>query len=146
MASRLHLLRHRDSYAQISQRDYDGPILQDRNFVVQPWNCVAERPCLFGLSPKVIGRRGTFSAISEPGQKTYVTLPSGKRVFRPFSRAAPRWPESILSGQAGFIILRGGGRSAPCPGIAIVPLHPRRRVLLQFFRVPLQTRSDNRMR
>ncbi len=36
------------------------------------------------LSPKVISRRGTFSAISEPGQKTYVALPSGKRVFGHF--------------------------------------------------------------
>jgi len=37
-----------------------------------------------------------------------------------------------------FIILRGGGRSQPCQRIAIVPRHPRRWVLLQFLRVPLQ--------
>jgi hypothetical protein len=76
------------------------------------------------LSPKVISRRGTFSAISEPGQKPYVTLPSGRRVFRPFSRAAPRWPESILLGQEGFIILCGGGRGEPCQCLAVIPRYP----------------------
>ncbi len=44
----------------------------------------------------------------------------------------------ILSGQAGFILLRGGGPGEPLQRLAVVSGHPFRRVLFQLFGLPLQ--------
>ena len=73
-----------------------------------------------------------------PGQNPYAILCCGKAVFRPFLSDAPAWPHSILSGQAGFIILRSRGRGEPRQRFAVVPGHPLRWVLLQLLGVPLQ--------
>src|SRR5947209_2571113 len=59
-------------------------------------------------------------------------------VSGPFSRDAPAWPKTILSGQAGFILLRGCGPCEPRQRLAVVPGHPLRRVLLQLLGAPLQ--------
>ena len=59
-------------------------------------------------------------------------------VFRPFSSDAPAWPKSILSGHAGFIILRGCRCGEPRQRLAVVPGHPVRRLLFQFLGMPLQ--------
>jgi len=64
--------------------------------------------------------------------------PLSEAVFRPFSRDAPAWPGTILSGQAGFIILRGSGRGQPRQRLAVIPGHPLRRTTLQLLSVPLQ--------
>jgi hypothetical protein len=47
----------------------------------------------------------------------------------------------ILFGQTEIIILRGRGRRQPRQGVAIVPRHPFRRVLLQLFGMPQQFRE-----
>jgi hypothetical protein len=105
MATRLHLLRHRDNYAQISQRDHDGPILQDRDFVVQPWNCAAERPCLFG--PESQGYK--------PARNIFGDLRAWPKTLRDFAFGKARiWAIFACRGQAGLIILRGSGRGEPC--------------------------------
>jgi len=57
---------------------------------------------------------------------------------RHFPDARSAWPKRILSGHAGFIILRSHGRREPSQRIAIVPGHPLRWVSLQLLRVPLQ--------
>src|SRR5664279_841143 len=84
------------------------------------------------------GRHETFSTASVPGQKPYAILRSERPAFRPFSSDALAWPQSILFGQSGLIILRGRGRSESCDGIAIVPGHPLRRDSLQLSCMALQ--------
>jgi hypothetical protein len=49
---------------------------------------------------------GTFFAVFVRGQKRYRILPSERPVWRAFQNVTQAWPESILSGHAGFIILR----------------------------------------
>ena len=48
------------------------------------------------------------------------------------------WPQSILFGQEGFILLRRSGRGDPCQHVLVIPGHPFRWVLLQFLGVPQQ--------
>jgi hypothetical protein len=55
-----------------------------------------------------------------------------------FHKCCSAWPESILFGQAGFIILRGGWCGEPGQRLAVVPGHSRRWGLLQFLGVSLQ--------
>ena len=87
------------------------------------------------------GQPGTFSAVSVPGQKRYAILRFPRPVFRPFSSDAPAWPKTILSGQAGFIILRGRGCCQSSQRLAVVPRHPLRRLPLQLPGMPLQFRQ-----
>ena len=94
-----------------------------------------------------IGRAWTRGHRSHPetplpvlaaGQKPDAILLCQRSVFRPFSCDVLTWPQSILSGQAGFIILCGGGRSEPRQCLAVIPGHPLRWITLQLLGVPLQ--------
>src|ERR1039457_3630538 len=94
-----------------------------------------------------IGRAWTRGHRSHPetplpvlaaGQKPDAILLCQRSVFRPFSCDVLTWPQSILSGQAGFIILCGGGRSKPRQCLAVIPGHPLRWITLQLLGVPLQ--------
>src|SRR5205085_9122733 len=60
------------------------------------------------------------------------------RFLRAFQNVTQPWPQSILFGRAGSIILRGRGRGEPRQRFAVVPGHPLRRVSLQLLGVPLQ--------
>ena len=83
------------------------------------------------------GRRATFSRVSVPGQKRCRILPLEKPVLWAFQSVTQPWPQSILFGHEGPIILRGG----PCQPrqcLAVIPRHPPRWVPLQLFGVPLQ--------
>jgi hypothetical protein len=71
-----------------------------------------------------------------PGQKTLFESDYQMPGFRPFSSDAPAWPESILFGQAGFILLRGPLGYQPCQCLAVVPRHPLRWTLLQLLGMP----------
>ena len=68
-----------------------------------------------------------------PGQKRYRILPLERPVWRAFQSVTQAWPQSILFGQAGFIILQ-----RVCQRLAVVPRHPLRWVGRQFLGVPLQ--------
>ena len=48
------------------------------------------------------------------------------------------WPQTILFGQAGFIVLRRCRCGEPLQPFAVVPGHPLRGVSLQLLGVPLQ--------
>ena len=65
-------------------------------------------------------------------------LPSEKPVLWAFQDVTQAWPKSILFGQEGIIILRGGGRGEPCERLAVIPGHPFRWITLQRRGVPLQ--------
>ena len=73
------------------------------------------------------GRRATFSLVSVPGQKRYRILPSERPVWRPFRSVTQPWPQWILFGHAGFIILqpapgsRGNSRASTPRGWPPVP-------------------------
>src|SRR5262249_36010234 len=59
----------------------------------------------------------------------------------PFPMVTQAWPQSVLFGQAGLIILRSGGLGEPRHGVAIVPRNPLRGTLLQFRKVPHPVRQ-----
>ncbi len=84
---------------------------------------------------------GTFFAVFVRGQKRYRILPSERPVWRAFQNVTQAWPQTILFGQAGFIILRGGGRRQPRQCLAVIPRHPLRWASLQLLGMPLQRRE-----
>jgi len=81
--------------------------------------------------------RGSFDCFCA-GQKPLSILRCGRPVWRPFRSVPSAWPLMILFGQAGLIILRGSGRGEPPQRLAVVPVHPLPRTLLQFRGVPQQ--------
>ena len=72
------------------------------------------RKCLLIVGGNAGVQAGTehFRRVSVPGQKRYRILPLERPVWRPFRSVTPAWPQSILSGQAAPIILRGRGRGS----------------------------------
>ena len=84
------------------------------------------------------GPHETFSALFVTGQKRVWISSLKKPVFGAFRSVTLPWPQSILFGQEGFIILRRCGRGQLLQGVAIVPGHPLRWRLLEFLGVPLQ--------
>jgi hypothetical protein len=80
----------------------------------------------------------TFSVARVPGQKRGQMSVSGRPVFWAFHGIRSTRPPTILFGQEGIIILRGGGRGELCQRIAVIPGHPFRWISLQRRGVPLQ--------
>src|ERR1700730_9988041 len=79
-----------------------------------------------------------FSAAYVAGQKRLSILCSGNPVWRSFRNVIPARPQTILFGQEGPIILRGGRRGESRQRLAVVPGHPFRRLLFQLLGVLLQ--------
>ena len=79
--------------------------------------------------------RETSSHIFVADRKLFWGLPCGKLGFTHILRTRPVWPQRILFGQVGFMILRCSGCDQPCQSIAVVPRHPLRRVRLQLLGV-----------
>ena len=84
------------------------------------------------------GPPATFSPVSVPGRKRYPILSFERPALWAFRSVTQPWPQMILFGQAGFIILRGCGRGEPRQRFAVVPGHPLRWVSLQLLGVLLQ--------
>ena len=82
------------------------------------------------------GPHETFSLASVSGRKRGRILSSGKPVLWAFRNVTQPWPQTILFGQAGFIILRGSGCSEPRQRVPVIPGHPLRRVPLQLLSMP----------
>src|SRR5262249_7795476 len=80
----------------------------------------------------------TFSPSCVPGQKRYRILTLGSPVWPSFRNVTQPWPQSILFGQAGSIILRGNRSFQLCQSLAVVPWHPSRRTPCQVRRMSLQ--------
>src|SRR5205809_7817767 len=75
---------------------------------------------------KVSGKSAGHRFFLNDGQKPMVNQPC-PCLFSGRSWKAPELQESILFGQAGFIILRCRRCSEPCQRLAVLPLPPLRR-------------------
>ena len=63
--------------------------------------------------PGITERCGAFAAVSVAGQESLPILRSGDAVWRPFRGVTQAWPESILLGQEGIMMLRSGRLCPP---------------------------------
>src|SRR5215469_16562999 len=70
--------------------------------------------------------------------KTFGDLISSDARFVGHFESSFPWPQSILFGQARLILLCSRGHHPSDQGLAVVPRHPLRRVLLELVGVPQQ--------
>ena len=100
---------------------------------ILPHGAALHRKCLLIVRGNAGVQAGAehFRRSSVPGQKRYRILPLERPVWRAFRSVTQPWPQSILFGQAGFIILRAAGVQ-PCQRLAVVPRHPLRGIRRQF--------------
>src|SRR3954451_9051762 len=102
---------------------------------IAPWRSRAWRDSAWQRLLIISGKPGIQARNIFAGFRAWLALAKnapgfclfGKPVFWAFQDVTQPWPQSILFGHAGPMILRGFGGGQPRQGVSVIPEHPLRR-------------------